>query len=548
MTPADAVRAISVLIAIVTCCPSCGTRSDTVFYPLSVEFVLSESESPENAEDSSIELVLNAPSDAPVVVSYEIHDLSASGHDDCGTRDYVASSGTVEFAPGETSQRVNLRHLDDDTVEIDEIVDVTIERVDGAVIGARDTHRHTILDDDRTLLVDVKRDFGALGDGETDDTQAVQAAIERASNSSGAVVLFPPGTYVLTRTYFAMGVNYYGYGATILQAPNQPLDSQLLKLDHSSDEDSEVVVLQGFTLDGNRDEQGPFEEHEYQDSDLLFVWGDPGRVGRLRLLMEDVTFRQTGGNGIWLDTNTDATLCQLRGEDVFTDMIKLGGGNSSLTARAIEGNGTVGTTGIALTGDVVGFGDSQAVDVLLDRVDLFTGDLEIDVQGESVVVGTQLDMSQAPFYLRAVRSSVHITDSNLVIGPPRFRYNRIIAPNDVHFENCRFVLSEAVAPEFPEPEQDRDLVVVEVAWDDVEYASSEDEQDRVVETLTDETLRFTDCEFEVADDVEASDVKYVAGSLGEPDPSNRVVLSGSRVSDAFDDVFAPGCGSCTSDP
>lgn len=547
MTLARAARAGLVLAAIAILCPACGTRSDTVFYPLTVEFALTESEAPENAEDSSIELVLNAPSDEPVVVTYEIRDLSASGHDDCGTRDYVASSGSVEFAPGETSQFISLRHLDDDLAEIDEVVDVTIESARGAMVGSHDAHRHTILDDDRTLLVDVKRDFGATGDGETDDTAAVQAAVERASNSEGAVVLFPPGTYVLTRTYFPMGVSYYGYGATILQAPDQPTDSQLLKLDYSSDEDSDVVVLQGFTLDGNRDEQGPFDEHQYQNSDLLFVWGDPTRVGRLRLLMEDVTFRQTGGNGIWLDTNTDATLCQLSGEDVFTDMIKLGGGNSSLTARVVEGRGTIGTTGIALTGDVVGFGDSQAVDVLLDRVDLLTGDLEIDVQGESSIVGTQLEMSQSPFYLRAVRSSVRILDSTLVIGPPRFRFNRIIAPNDVQFEGCHFVLTEAISPDYSEAEADRQLMVAQVAWDDVQYSASEEEE-FVVETLTDEVLRFTDCEFEVADDVESTDTKYVAGSVGDPDPSNRIVLSNSQVSDAFDDVFAPGCGSCSSEP
>ena len=40
------------------------------------------------------------------------------------------------------------------------------------------------------------RDFGAKGDGRSDDTDAVQHAIE----ATGGFVEFPPGDYLLTRT------------------------------------------------------------------------------------------------------------------------------------------------------------------------------------------------------------------------------------------------------------------------------------------------------------------------------------------------------------
>ena len=43
------------------------------------------------------------------------------------------------------------------------------------------------------LAVNVK-DYGATGDGETDDTAAIQAAID-----AGRSVYLPPGTYVLSR-------------------------------------------------------------------------------------------------------------------------------------------------------------------------------------------------------------------------------------------------------------------------------------------------------------------------------------------------------------
>jgi hypothetical protein len=46
--------------------------------------------------------------------------------------------------------------------------------------------------------VDVKQ-FGALGDGVTDDTAAIQAAIASIPDSGGSVT-FPPGTYIVTPT------------------------------------------------------------------------------------------------------------------------------------------------------------------------------------------------------------------------------------------------------------------------------------------------------------------------------------------------------------
>lgn len=41
------------------------------------------------------------------------------------------------------------------------------------------------------------KDFGAKGDGKTNDTEAVQAAVDRAEQDGGGVVFFPQGTYVV---------------------------------------------------------------------------------------------------------------------------------------------------------------------------------------------------------------------------------------------------------------------------------------------------------------------------------------------------------------
>ena len=58
--------------------------------------------------------------------------------------------------------------------------------------------------------------FGVRGDGATDDSEALQAALDKAAAAgNGGVVFLPSGRYRLTRTlYVWRGVRVIGYGAT----------------------------------------------------------------------------------------------------------------------------------------------------------------------------------------------------------------------------------------------------------------------------------------------------------------------------------------------
>jgi hypothetical protein len=60
------------------------------------------------------------------------------------------------------------------------------------------------------------QDFGAKGDGKTDDSAALQAAIDKvATTRLGGIVFIPSGRYRLTRTLFVWdAVRLVGYGAT----------------------------------------------------------------------------------------------------------------------------------------------------------------------------------------------------------------------------------------------------------------------------------------------------------------------------------------------
>lgn len=73
------------------------------------------------------------------------------------------------------------------------------------------------------------RDNGALGDGVTDDTIAIQGTIALAVANGGGIVLFPPGTYKVSSTLNVSGVGVHlrGFGAStsIIEVPANANDT-----------------------------------------------------------------------------------------------------------------------------------------------------------------------------------------------------------------------------------------------------------------------------------------------------------------------------------
>src|SRR5579871_2425730 len=70
------------------------------------------------------------------------------------------------------------------------------------------------------------RTFGAVGDGKTVDTPAINKAIEAAAAAGGGTVLFPAGTWLCFSIHLKSHVDLYlSQGATILAA-DSPLPGQ----------------------------------------------------------------------------------------------------------------------------------------------------------------------------------------------------------------------------------------------------------------------------------------------------------------------------------
>lgn len=66
------------------------------------------------------------------------------------------------------------------------------------------------------------RDFGAVGDGKTKDTAAIQRAIDAAEKAGGGTVALPPGTYLSGSIFLKDNIDFFVMqGATFLASPDQ---------------------------------------------------------------------------------------------------------------------------------------------------------------------------------------------------------------------------------------------------------------------------------------------------------------------------------------
>jgi len=102
------------------------------------------------------------------------------------------------------------------------------------------------------------RDYGAMGDGSTDDTQAIQAAID-ATEGVGGIVFVPPGIYVVSDSILLHVDNLTlagaGSGATVLRLVER-FDKDLVGIVRTlPGRINRHITVMDLTIDGNRDNQ-----------------------------------------------------------------------------------------------------------------------------------------------------------------------------------------------------------------------------------------------------------------------------------------------------
>lgn len=363
------------------------------------------------------------------------------------------------------------------------------------------------------------RQFGAHGDGEKDDTFAIQRAIATAYAQGGGVVFFPPGVYLVTSVNIKEGITYRGDRATIKRPPYQPYGTRTFsthKKPYGGRYDSPPLIIKDLTFDGNSKNQGPYQHYEQQHSHLLFFMADPTYPGRLKVQIENCTFRNGVGDAISVWKNVDITVKNCQAENVFRGGFVMTGGNSIARVTNFTTKGDIDPTGIDIEIDGLGYGNSGRVEVYLENINLIDGDFDFGVKkgSNSVLIGNNIK-ADAPFFLNAKESKVRITNSQFGVA----QGNRLMFPKDVTFENCTFIATRKKAKNKKNIFHASPLIT----WS-TKYFHGKNQ-----------TLTFTNCKFKVSKNIK--DTHKVFGiytnyDLAEDD--NVLVVNGGHIEKGFD--------------
>lgn len=145
------------------------------------------------------------------------------------------------------------------------------------------------------------KDFGATGNGITDDTVTIQAAI----NSNPGRLYFPPGTYIVSSLSIPYNLVVYGAGdaSVVKRKANTdtnspaPLSAALFNITSHNIE----VSFQDMRLDGNEVNQIAYEPYGY----LIRATNLVGLItSKLSVYCDGITFIDATQCCVWMDGNT----------------------------------------------------------------------------------------------------------------------------------------------------------------------------------------------------------------------------------------------------
>lgn len=194
------------------------------------------------------------------------------------------------------------------------------------------------------------RDFGARGDGATDDTQAIQRAIDAAARGGGGIVHLGRGTFQISLTPAIDGGGVEGLrmrsGVALEAGGGVERAASVLRLADgqrgpgtfarmiSSGKRLRRVTLRGFTVDGNRAGQGAFQD-DTNGGAILLGWHS--HLDDVRV--ENMHVHDANGQGIMLLGSPDDLSRGLVITDNLVERVSMIGIQSSqFDGLRIEGN------------------------------------------------------------------------------------------------------------------------------------------------------------------------------------------------------------------
>ena len=150
-------------------------RGHLTWPPSTIQFGAATTRAAENSGTEALTVTRSGDMGLAASVAYAVTGGTATAG-----ADSQLAAGTLEFAPGEASKPIIVTLLDDQLIEGDETIQITLSNVTGAASSARNTTTLTITDDDGPAMVQ----FGASSYGAAENAGTATITVTRSGSTS----------------------------------------------------------------------------------------------------------------------------------------------------------------------------------------------------------------------------------------------------------------------------------------------------------------------------------------------------------------------------
>lgn len=290
------------------------------------------------------------------------------------------------------------------------------------------------------------KDFGAVGDGVTNDTAAIQAAVNAVAAAGGGDVYFPAGTYLVTSVNVRHGIAIVGSGNAVIKRPaNTPNWTRTFTTQNtlwSQSYDSSPLTFKNIIIDGNRDNQGAYTGYQLEQAHLLFLTGDNTVAGRLRVIIDGCTFYNCVADAVSQYVNVDLTISNSFFSNCFRGGLVVTGGYTKTRANNLTFRGVTNARSIDYEIDGPGFGGVYYTHATLSNIEV-NGHFDVSAPNQSRINISNVtygDVSNlAGFNLQSSGAAqVNVSNSSFILlGGSYLRQIRY--SESVRFDNCTFI-------------------------------------------------------------------------------------------------------------
>jgi Ca2+-binding RTX toxin-like protein len=184
-------------------------NNDDVLPTLSIAASKAIPEGNSGSSNAEVVVTLSAPYTENVTVSYATSDGTATAGSD-----YTASTGSLSFAPGETSKTIKVPILGDTTIESDETFNIALSAPTNATLGNVNSSVVTISNDDLPLLSIAD---ASVQEGNTGTTTNASATVTLSAPASQTVTVY----YSTANASATAGSDYTASSGTLNFAPGE---------------------------------------------------------------------------------------------------------------------------------------------------------------------------------------------------------------------------------------------------------------------------------------------------------------------------------------